>query len=89
LPRFNPPDSFERRGIAIPRDVRFALTEVFLRDPQNTNQWKAFLGRLSSSEKSALSLSDVGDMPSGINLAAAIWAPLDLICWTSDKRSSR
>ena len=54
--------SFERRGMAIPRDVPFALTEEFLNDPQKTKQWKAFLGRLSSREEAAISLSEVGDM---------------------------
>jgi predicted nucleotidyltransferase component of viral defense system len=54
--------SFARRGMAIPSDVPFALTEGFLNDPQKAKQWKAFLGRLDSREESATSLSEVGDM---------------------------
>jgi len=38
--------SFERRGVGIPRDVPFALTEEFLSDPQKTQQWNAFVSRL-------------------------------------------
>jgi hypothetical protein len=54
--------SFERRGMAIPRDVPFALTEEFLSDPQKTKQWKAFLERLSSRKEAALSLVEVGEI---------------------------
>jgi predicted nucleotidyltransferase component of viral defense system len=38
--------SFERRGVGIPQDVPFALTEEFLGDPQKTRQWNAFVSRL-------------------------------------------
>ena len=54
--------SFERRGMAVPRDVPFALTEEFLSDPQKTKQWKAFLERLSSRKEADLSLVEVGEM---------------------------
>ena len=43
--------SFARRGMAIPSDVPFALTEEFLSAPQKAKQWKAFLGRLDSIEQ--------------------------------------
>jgi predicted nucleotidyltransferase component of viral defense system len=54
--------SFERRRMALPRDVPFALTEEFLSDPQKTKQWKAFLERLGSRKEAALSLVEVGEM---------------------------
>jgi len=38
--------SFERRGVAIPQDVPFALTGEFLNDPQKRGQWNAFISRL-------------------------------------------
>ena len=56
--------SFERRGMAIPRDAPFALTEEFLSDPQKTKQWKAFLERLSSRKEADLSLVEVGEAAS-------------------------
>src|SRR5260370_37715332 len=38
--------SFERRGVAIPQHVPFALSEEFLGDPQKRRQWNAFVSRL-------------------------------------------
>jgi predicted nucleotidyltransferase component of viral defense system len=51
--------SFERRKVAIPQDVPFALTEEFLDDPQKTQQWNAFVSRLYSGSKTP-SLEEVG-----------------------------
>jgi predicted nucleotidyltransferase component of viral defense system len=51
--------SFERRGVGIPQDVPFALTEEFLGDPQKTRQWNAFVSRLYPGSASP-SLEEVG-----------------------------
>ena len=51
--------SFERRKVAIPRDVPFALTEEFLGDSQKKQQWDAFVSRLYPGSK-APSLEEVG-----------------------------
>jgi predicted nucleotidyltransferase component of viral defense system len=51
--------SFERRGVGIPQDVPFALTEEFLGDSQKTRQWNAFLSRLYPGSDSP-SLEEVG-----------------------------
>jgi len=51
--------SFERRGLAIPSDVPFALTEEFLGDPQKKQQWNAFVSRLYPGSDST-SLEEVG-----------------------------
>ncbi|MGA3372524.1 MAG: nucleotidyl transferase AbiEii/AbiGii toxin family protein [Terracidiphilus sp.] len=51
--------SFERRGVAIPQEVPFALTEEFLGDPQKKQQWNAFVGRLYPGTGST-SLEEVG-----------------------------
>ena len=51
--------SFERRGVGIPQDVPFALTEEFLGDPQKTRQWNAFVSRLYPGSDSP-SLEEVG-----------------------------
>jgi predicted nucleotidyltransferase component of viral defense system len=51
--------SFERRGVEIPQDVPFALTEEFLGDPQKTRQWNAFVSRLYPGSDSP-SLEEVG-----------------------------
>jgi len=51
--------SFERRGVGIPQDVPFALTEEFLGDPRKTRQWNAFVSRLYPGSDSP-SLEDVG-----------------------------
>jgi predicted nucleotidyltransferase component of viral defense system len=51
--------SFERRGLAIPSDVPFALTEEFLGDPQKKQQWNAFVIRLYPGSDST-SLEEVG-----------------------------
>ena len=40
--------SFERRGVAIPKETPFALTDEFLNDAQKKQQWKAFAIRLNS-----------------------------------------
>ena len=53
--------SLGRRGMTIPRDVPFALTEEFLSDPQKTQQWRAFLARLGSGNE-APSLLEVGEV---------------------------
>ena len=39
--------SFERRGITVPKETPFALTEEFLSDAQKKQQWKAFAIRLN------------------------------------------
>jgi predicted nucleotidyltransferase component of viral defense system len=51
--------SFERRGVGIPQDVPFALTEEFLGDPQKKRQWNAFVSRLYPGSDSP-SLEEVG-----------------------------
>jgi predicted nucleotidyltransferase component of viral defense system len=51
--------SFERRKVAIPKDVPFALTEEFLDDQQKKQQWNAFVSRLYPGSK-APSLEEVG-----------------------------
>jgi predicted nucleotidyltransferase component of viral defense system len=51
--------SFERRGVGIPQDVPFALTEEFLGDPQKARQWNAFVSRLYPGSDSP-SLEEVG-----------------------------
>ena len=51
--------SFERRGVGIPQDVPFALTDEFLGDPQKTRQWNAFVSRLYPGSASP-SLEEVG-----------------------------
>ena len=40
--------SFERRGIAVPKETPFALTDEFLNDAQKKQQWKAFASRLNA-----------------------------------------
>jgi predicted nucleotidyltransferase component of viral defense system len=39
--------SFERRGITVPKETPFALTDEFLSDAQKKQQWKAFASRLN------------------------------------------
>ena len=51
--------SFERRKVAIPQGVPFALTAEFLDDPQKKQQWNAFVSRLYPGSK-APSLEEVG-----------------------------
>jgi hypothetical protein len=51
--------SFERRGVGIPQDVPFALTDEFLGDPQRSRQWNAFVSRLYPGSASP-SLEEVG-----------------------------
>ena len=51
--------SFERRGVAVPQDVPFALTDEFLNDPQKKQQWSAFVGQLHP-ENTTPSLEEVG-----------------------------
>ena len=43
--------SFERRKVAIPQGVPFALTTEFLDDPQKKQQWNAFVSRLYPGSK--------------------------------------
>jgi len=50
--------SFERRKVAVPRGVPFALTAEFLDDPQKKQQWNAFVSRLYPGSK-APSLEEV------------------------------
>lgn len=47
--------SFERRGVAIPQDVPFALTGEFLNDPQKRRQWSAFVMHAVPREQCPLS----------------------------------
>ena len=54
--------SFERRKVAIPQGVPFALTAEFLDDPQKKQQWNAFVSRLYPGSK-APSLEEVGALP--------------------------
>ena len=77
--------SFERRGVGIPQDVPFALTNEFLGDPQKTRQWNAFVSWLYPGSDSP-SLEEVGillrafllpcilSVPAGES-AAHYWAP--------------
>lgn len=53
--------SFERRGVAIPQDVPFALTPEFLNDPQKKQQWSAFASRLYPGTQTP-SLDEVGTL---------------------------
>ncbi len=39
--------SFERRGVIVPEETPFALTDEFLSDAQKRQQWKAFGSRLN------------------------------------------
>jgi predicted nucleotidyltransferase component of viral defense system len=66
--------SFERRGVAIPQDVPFALTEEFLGDPQKKEQWNAFIGRLYPGSKTS-SLEEVGTLLSDFLLPCILSAP--------------
>jgi hypothetical protein len=51
--------SFERRGTVIPKEVRLALTDEFLKDQQKKQQWAAFVSRLNPRDN-APSLEEVG-----------------------------
>ena len=51
--------SFLRRGVAIPQEVPIALTEEFLGDPQQKQQWNAFVSQLYPGSDSP-SLEEVG-----------------------------
>jgi predicted nucleotidyltransferase component of viral defense system len=53
--------SFERRGVAIPQDVPFALTNEFLNDPQKKRQWNAFVSRLNPGDEPP-SLEEIGTL---------------------------
>ncbi len=46
--------TFERRGTARPEEDPLALTAAFGHDSSKQTQWKAFLGRVQTSEKPAL-----------------------------------
>jgi predicted nucleotidyltransferase component of viral defense system len=62
--------SFERRGLAIPQDVPFALTEEFLGDPQKKQQWNAFVSRLYPGSDST-TLEEVGALLGGFGHSIA------------------
>jgi predicted nucleotidyltransferase component of viral defense system len=66
--------SFERRGLAIPQDVPFALTEEFLGDPQKKQQWNAFVSRLYPGSDST-SLEEVGALLRVFLLPCILSAP--------------
>ena len=66
--------SFERRGLAIPSDVPFALTEEFLGDPQKKQQWNAFVSRLYPGSDST-SLEEVGALLRAFVLPCILPAP--------------
>lgn len=77
--------SFERRGVAIPEGIPFALTEEFLTDPQKKLQWSAFVSRLNPGSKTP-TIDEVGSLlrtfllpcilsTSSEKAAAAQWAP--------------
>ena len=51
--------SFQRRGIAVPRTLPFALTGDFTNDTRKRQQWGAFINRLNPGDK-APSLEEVG-----------------------------
>lgn len=85
--------SFKRRGVPVPQDVPFALTEEFLNDSQKSQQWNAFVSRLNLGGK-APSLDEVGNLlrdfllpcilsaaPSGTDIG--YWVPS--AHWTEDK----
>src|ERR1035437_6988440 len=85
--------SFERRKVAIPQGVPFALTEEFLDDPQKKQQWNAFVSRLYPGSK-APSLDEVGTLLRAFLLpcihpaealvsAARLWTPG--LQWTEGK----
>jgi hypothetical protein len=66
--------SFERRGLAIPQDVPFALTEEFLGNPQKKQQWNAFVSRLYPGSESS-SLEEVGALLRAFLLPCILSAP--------------
>jgi predicted nucleotidyltransferase component of viral defense system len=66
--------SFERRGLAMPQDVPFALTEEFLGDPQKKQQWNAFVSRLYPGSDST-SLEEVGALLRAFVLPCILPAP--------------
>ena len=85
--------SFERRKVAIPQGVPFALTEEFLDDPQKKQQWNAFVSRLYPGSK-APSLDEVGTLlrafllpcihpAEALGSAARLWTPG--LQWTEGK----
>lgn len=51
--------SFERRGLAVPRTLPFALTKEFTDDTRKQQQWGAFISRLNPDDKTP-SLDEVG-----------------------------
>lgn len=53
--------SFERRGVAIPEDIPFALTEEFLNDRQKKLQWNAFVSRLNPGSRTP-TFDEVGSL---------------------------
>jgi predicted nucleotidyltransferase component of viral defense system len=66
--------SFERRGLAIPQDLPFALTQEFLGDPQKKQQWNAFVSRLYPGSDST-SLEEVGALLHAFFLPCILPAP--------------
>jgi hypothetical protein len=69
--------SFERRGVAVPQDVPFALTDEFLNDPQKKQQWSAFVGQLHP-ENTTPSLEEVGALLRTFLLPCILSAPPSL-----------
>jgi predicted nucleotidyltransferase component of viral defense system len=79
--------SFERRGSTIPTGVPFALTDDFLKDPQKTQQWSAFVNRLNPGEK-APSLEELGAVLRAFLLpciSGASPTKLDILSWTPNQ----
>jgi hypothetical protein len=66
--------SFLRRGVAIPQEVPIALTEEFLGDPQQKQQWNAFVSRLYPGSDST-SLEEVGALLHAFFLPCILPAP--------------
>jgi predicted nucleotidyltransferase component of viral defense system len=80
--------SFERRKVAIPKDVPFALTEEFLGDSQKKQQWDAFVSRLYPGSK-APSLEEVGALLRAFILPcidATVTPDITARRWTPDLR---
>jgi len=46
--------TLDRRQTSIPTDVPFALSNDFAANPDKTQQWRAFLGRLGADDKLTL-----------------------------------
>jgi predicted nucleotidyltransferase component of viral defense system len=67
--------SFDRRGVEIPQDVPFALTNEFLNDPQKKQQWNAFVSRLNPGDEPP-SLEEIGAVLRAFLLPCILQSPI-------------